>query len=261
MIIIGVVIVTISFLIPLGGFIEFPSIQSRLNFEIGIRFCLLIFPVFVLAKSPTLLHFNGMNNILSFSNLHTIILPFLICLLGLVINYSVFANLTVGLLSTLILFKAIIGISEEILFRGIILPLLVRLTNKVFTSIILSSTIFGALHALILIKHPESLDHVLSQVIFATSGGMFLAAILLRTKNLLVPIILHSSFDLIFGSTMLIKAFETGVLQPPIVPNSSVEDANITGIAIILILICFSLVATYKSRPSKIVSMLTRKAQ
>lgn len=101
--------------------------------------------------------------------------------------------------SGLVLFYAgyvlLIGITEEVVFRGVLLPIVARsFHGKPLISILISSAFFGGLH-LINSSH-ISLTYVLPQILFAMLMGTLFAGIYVHTHNLTLPILLHSLTDL-----------------------------------------------------------------
>ena len=101
------------------------------------------------------------------------------------------------------------GLFEEVLFRGLILKLLlVKLgcsKKGIIQAAFISSIIFGIVHIVNYIVGAAHLLPTLTQVIFASAGGVFYAAIYLRTRNLLIPIFMHGLFNIagqIFGAVI-----------------------------------------------------------
>jgi membrane protease YdiL (CAAX protease family) len=93
-----------------------------------------------------------------------------------------------------------IGVFEEAGFRGVVLVALVRAwgsTSKgLVRAIVVSSALFGLLHLLNLRKEP--VVPTLLQVVFATFVGICFAGVLLRTRALLLLMLIHGLIDL-FG--------------------------------------------------------------
>ena len=90
------------------------------------------------------------------------------------------------------------GLFEEVLFRGLVLKLLLCVMGdskrRVIKACMISAAIFGIVHISNAFFGAGILPTV-AQVIMATAAGIFFAAIYLRTKNLLAPILLHGFFN------------------------------------------------------------------
>jgi len=98
------------------------------------------------------------------------------------------------------------GLFEEVLFRGLVLKLLLVVFGDskkgIVKAALISSLIFGAIH-IVNAFFGAGLLPTISQVIYATAIGIFFAALYLRTRNLLVPILLHALINFssqIFGA-------------------------------------------------------------
>ena len=104
-------------------------------------------------------------------------------------------------LLTVILFPFSTGLLEEVVFRGLVLKVLLRKTGGtkkgIIKAFIISAVFFGVVHSIHLFW-TTPLD-VLFSVTFAMAGGMLLGAVYLRTKTLIVPILLHSLLNLSGG--------------------------------------------------------------
>lgn len=104
-------------------------------------------------------------------------------------------------LSMFIGFTFLTGTFEEFLFRIIVFFSIWNLfQNKSFLiKVLISSLIFGLSHLSNLFNEDIVKVTVISQVIFAFIVGIFLFAILFKTKNILVPILVHCLINF-FGS-------------------------------------------------------------
>ena len=104
-------------------------------------------------------------------------------------------------LLTVILFPFSTGLLEEVIFRGTILKLLLKNmggTKKgMINAFIISALLFAVAHSTHLIWATPI--EVLADLIFAMAGGMLIGAIYLRTKTLIVPILLHWLLNLSGG--------------------------------------------------------------
>lgn len=78
------------------------------------------------------------------------------------------------------------GIGEEFLFRGALQPILASLTNNALAGVGISSFIFAALHA----ATPR-------YFLLALLLSAYLGLLQMRYTNLLLPIIIHTLFDIV----------------------------------------------------------------
>jgi membrane protease YdiL (CAAX protease family) len=90
------------------------------------------------------------------------------------------------------------GFFEEVLYRGLVLKLLLKKTGSskkgVINVCIISSIIFGIVHIVNL--SVSDILPVISTIILAVPLGLFFAALYLRTKTLLWPILGHALVNL-----------------------------------------------------------------
>jgi membrane protease YdiL (CAAX protease family) len=96
---------------------------------------------------------------------------------------------------------ALVGWSEEVMFRGIWLRGLFR-SLGIWTAILGSSLIFGAIHVLNVFLTGDFKGAII-QAIAAFMSGIFLAAVRLRTGSLWTGIVLHGLWD---AGTFLVAA-------------------------------------------------------
>ena len=101
----------------------------------------------------------------------------------------------------LIIDTALIGIAEEVMYRGILLGAMAKKMNPLI-AILLSSILFCTLHLLNVIGG-LSVSELIGQLGSTFVMGVFLGAIYLDTRNILFPIIFHSSWDYILLSDSL----------------------------------------------------------
>lgn len=94
-----------------------------------------------------------------------------------------------------LLIAILTGIIEELLFRGLVFQEFLINTNKT-KAIIYSSLIFGGIH-LLNISSFASIPQVLVQVVYSSFLGFLLAISYLKTENIIVPIIFHTTFNFI----------------------------------------------------------------
>ena len=106
--------------------------------------------------------------------------------------------------STLTFFTLMIGISEELYFRGIILKLL-KDNFSVKQTVVISALIFGIGHITSALAGKNGVD-VLLQVINAIVFGILTAEIVIITKSLVPTIIWHFAFNFINRITLVTGA-------------------------------------------------------
>ena len=91
-----------------------------------------------------------------------------------------------------------IGIREECFFRGAIQSILAKKyvgsVKGVWLAALIASAIFGIVHLLNIFTGFDPVV-VIMQAISATSTGLFFAAVYLRSRSLLVPILVHALID------------------------------------------------------------------
>nr|WP_290123031.1 CPBP family intramembrane glutamic endopeptidase [Lentilactobacillus senioris] len=91
------------------------------------------------------------------------------------------------------------GITEELIFRGILLPGSLTHFNGhrggIWYAVLISSVAFGMAHMVNLADQP--LEATLLQGSNAFAVGLVLAALYLRTRSLILPMILHGTNDYI----------------------------------------------------------------
>jgi membrane protease YdiL (CAAX protease family) len=124
------------------------------------------------------------------------------------------------------------GLFEEVLFRGLVLLVLLKVMEKnkkgMMSAVIISSVIFGLVH-LVNLTVADTLPVVI-QVFSATGIGVFFAAMYLRTKTLVIPIILHG----IVNVSSRIQAPFTYVPQYVYSVHEYNDGTNIGGLLIFL---------------------------
>ena len=89
---------------------------------------------------------------------------------------------------------ALVGLSEEWMFRGVLFQGL-RSRLAMWPAILLTSLLFGAVHILNVIVTGH-LGEAIVQAVAAFMSGMLLIALLIRTGSIWVPIVYHALWDL-----------------------------------------------------------------
>lgn len=98
-----------------------------------------------------------------------------------------------GLLLVLLLNSLLIGLSEEVMFRGFLYHGL-RQRLGITGAVWLSSLVFGAVHVVNALMTGD-LPGAFAQSVFAMGLGLVLAAMALRTGSLIWPILYHALWD------------------------------------------------------------------
>ena len=63
-----------------------------------------------------------------------------------------------------------------------------------------SSSLFGIVHFVNLFSQPDNFIGITSQVFFALSIGVFFSGLMVRTENILVPVLIHALVNFSFGA-------------------------------------------------------------
>ena len=104
-----------------------------------------------------------------------------------------------GHLLLFVLSMLMIGVAEEITFRGVIATLLFRqygkTTSGVWFCVIASGILFGCPHLINAIGGSSAFTGVLVQAVSAVGSGMVFTAMYYRTHTIWVPILLHAWID------------------------------------------------------------------
>ena len=150
-------------------------------------------------------------------------------------------------LLVVILFPFSTGLLEEVVFRGIVLKILLKKmgdTKKgIINAFIISAALFAVVHSVHLIWTTPI--EVAADLIFAMSGGILLGAIYLRTKTLVVPILLHWLLNLSGG-------IFTAFTSPEYSPAGATLDDVIVMLIVAIPLIITSFVLLRKVKPEEI---------
>ncbi|MCL2719022.1 MAG: CPBP family intramembrane metalloprotease [Lachnospiraceae bacterium] len=142
------------------------------------------------------------------------------------------------------------GLLEEVLARGLILKILLKKMGYskkgIINACIISSAIFGIIH-IVNITHSDFLS-VASQIIYATALGLLFAALYLRIKTLIVPILLHGFVNL---SGQIFNAI---ALQPDTQPESDILAVIINTLLVSIPFIIVGFILLKKVKPDEIVT-------
>lgn len=142
-----------------------------------------------------------------------------------------------------------IGIREECFFRGAIQSILAKKyadsVKGVWFAALIASSIFGIVHLLNIFTGYDPLV-VLMQAISATGTGLFFAAVYLRSRSILVPILVHALIDTVAlsGSIFLTQ--------------TRVETVNALSWNALIGMVIYILPAIFLLRPSKCKEIVTR---
>jgi len=182
------------------------EVENHLIAGIVVRFVIVMILLFVLFKW-NLKAFNGIGEKASVMNLHALIIPGSILLMGIFSNWDDYTNSKAYLLVIFAISVLLVGLAEEISFRGLILPLFIQTQKEkkygIHLSVLFTALLFGALHYINLAKEPDNFWGITSQVFFATSIGVFLGGLFLRTGSIIVVSVFHALVNFSFGTSDL----------------------------------------------------------
>lgn len=125
------------------------------------------------------------------------------------------------------------GCSEELAFRGLPLSYLMRQwkdEKRILVSVVITSVIFGAIHMSNAVVGAD-LGSSIIQVFSSIAMGIFLAAVYLRTGNLLVTMILHFMHDIL--ALLDVKGIQDGVVTASVNWTSYCDLGITIGLAIV----------------------------
>jgi membrane protease YdiL (CAAX protease family) len=118
------------------------------------------------------------------------------------------------------------GLLEEVLYRGLVLKILLGKTGSskrgIFFACVVSSVIFGVSHIVNLLNGAPVLQ-TLTQMIMGMGIGLFFAAVFLRTRSLLIPILFHGLLNL---SSQIFNAISTVSLDALSSPNAAAQTGT-----------------------------------
>lgn len=118
------------------------------------------------------------------------------------------AALSLPLVQRLILFTLLVGVFEELLFRGVVLHAF-EIRCGVIVAFFVSSLLFGLMHYVNWIGG-QSFESTTLQVAHAAGSGLMYAAIVFATRSIWLSVAFHALWD---SSIFLIKVIGT---DPPI---------------------------------------------
>lgn len=152
------------------------------------------------------------------------------------------------------------GFYEEILCRGLVLTLLLRKwgsTRKgIYLSVILSSLLFGLVHLSNFFLGRSSFLGSVTQVIFATFLGIFLAACILRNQSIWPAIVFHAIFNICGDLGAIAVGTDFGQVSAA---NSSLEEAVLSSLLCLPLLI-YGLIILRKVDPGSKAEMEKRSS-
>jgi membrane protease YdiL (CAAX protease family) len=131
------------------------------------------------------------------------LIPIAYLLFTIAMSFSIFENAVSVDFVVFVFGLCLVGFTEEFLFRGIIFPNLSSAFSSIYIGAITSSFLFGIGHYINLISIPKYINEITFQVISAFCIGILMCGILYKTKNLIVPALIHTIFNL----NSLIRAF------------------------------------------------------
>lgn len=125
-------------------------------------------------------------------------IPLLLLELVPILIYGLHFNKQPIVYVVLLLFTLLVGLNEELYFRGLVFNYLNRISTK--AAVIGSSVIFGVLHAVTALNG-KNIELVLLQIGFAFLAGLVLAQIVVLTKSLWPGILWHIIHNFLSFST------------------------------------------------------------
>ena len=189
----------------LGQYLENEK-EVRLIAGIVVRFVMFIILICLIKKlEPSA--FLGLTNTLKLSQVQAIAIPLVFIGMAILSDLTLYGNVGSNLLTLFLVSNLLVALVEELTFRAIVLPLIIKIRsnkkNILLVSVAMSSLIFGVLHYLNLFREPDNFSGITSQVIFATSIGIYLGGLFLRTRNIAFPVAIHFLVNVAFGKSAL----------------------------------------------------------
>lgn len=192
-------------------FLELDAEIIEFSSGIIIRTILIILTILVL-KRLQLERFSGISPWTRPVNLLVILIPFSIIIMAIIGNWDTYLDADGEILLLFGISTLLIGIAEELIFRGTIFPLFIRalkhIKRPILLSALLSNLMFGMVHFVNLLSQPENFTGILSQVFFALAIGVFFCGLMVRTENILIPVAFHALVNFGLGTGELKKNVE-----------------------------------------------------
>ncbi len=107
----------------------------------------------------------------------------------------------------------LVGISEEMIFRGILLPIFMEKRN-VFIALFVNAIGFSLLHA-VNVLGGLTLQEVSSQLLMTFFAGIFYGLLALKMKNIIPLMLMHWLWDLILITQPITNASTSVVMLAP----------------------------------------------
>lgn len=213
---------------------------------IAIILLILLFITFAwLIKKNDFLEFNGIKNGIKYINPKVLLIPLIYFIYIIIRDFNIYSNLKILELILLAISSLLIGLSEEFFFRGILFPYFISFFKlkkySLYFSILLSSIIFGLFHYLNLFQSSGSFVGMTLQVLYAFFTGILFCALLLRTKSIIIPSLIHALIDF-SGLTHVLYRNKTTIIPKNLdkkLPDGIFWEVLIQkSMGYILILIC-----------------------
>ena len=140
------------------------------------------------------------------------------------------------------------GVTEEYMFRVILMGMIMHLSkgkkNRLFLAVALSSGLFGMIHLVNIFAGASFVETFFQQVFYASAVGVLFAGVYARTRNILVPMIAHSLWDILekFYAPFYPSLSELPLELQPVIPE------EVFNIIITVLLLAAGL---YLLRPSR----------
>lgn len=177
---------------PLNSFLgafSLPILYQGFLSNLILLFPLLIFLVFLLFRL-------NLEKSLKSEDGRIFLIPIAYSFFIIINSFSAFKNAISVDFLMFIFSLCLVGFTEEILFRGIIFPKISDYFSSIWLGALFSSFLFGIGHYINLIKNPDSINEITYQVISAFCIGVLMCGIFYKTKNIIIPALLHTIFNL-----------------------------------------------------------------
>ncbi len=185
---------------------------TMVNTLVYFEILMTLFSVFIYRKFFRGSSFNRMENFLFRSVTATLFSVLFLLLIGtglLQFATGTYVGKDMKLLFMVLFTTLLVGISEELMFRGILLPALVKKRGKVM-AVIMSSVMFGLLHS-VNILGGLPFHEMLVQVVSSSVVGVLFACVALEIKNIVPIMIYHWLWDGILFSGKYLESSGDGL--------------------------------------------------